>query len=279
MRHMENMWPYFEITESNGLKWMGKHVGQLRPWSEFTAANYDEALVIATGSSVKQENLNDIHEKATVVGVNGAIELEDVKVFHAYVIIDRGFVANKIELVAKVLKRKIPCFMSADCFFEVCKRRPELLELSPIFQLENILEPYAKPRLDKSALEHKVMNNDLLHCSANNTFIGYSDAPSIFGVFDGSTVVYSALQALSYLGFSRIGVLGMDLGGERFYKEAKKEPSQLDQNYQSVILPSFSFAAEHLASQGVELVNLSMKSRLPDHVVRKQSLSEFLNAE
>ena len=277
MRHMENIWPYFEITVGGGLKFMGKQVGQLLPWSEFSVVNYDQALVIATGSSVKLENLSDIHTRATVVGVNGAIELKDIKVFHAYVIIDRGFVANKIELVAEVFKRKIPCFMSFDCFFEVCKRRPELLERSPVFQLENIVEPYSRPRQDKSALEYQVMSNDLLHCSADNAFIGYSDAPPVFGVFDGATVVYSTIQALSYLGFKRIGVLGMDMGGERFYQEAQKEPSQLDKNYQSVILPSFTFAAEHLTNRDIELVNLSLKSRLPDNVVRKISLGDFLN--
>jgi KDO transferase-3 len=89
------------------------------------------------------------------------------------------------------------------------------------------------------------------------------------------------MQIAYHLGFRRLFLLGMDLGGAgaaiRFYEDsASGRPSMLDQDYWRYILPSFQVLSASREKLGLTVYNLSPSSRLPESVIPKVSLDEAL---
>jgi Kdo-III transferase WaaZ len=101
------------------------------------------------------------------------------------------------------------------------------------------------------------------------------------GVFTGQTVVFGALQVCHALGFRRIYLLGMDLGAggtyARFYERGSRATrTHLYRDFEPYIVPSFELGRQVCARTGVEIYNLSPRSRLPTAVIPKLSFESAL---
>ena len=102
--------------------------------------------------------------------------------------------------------------------------------------------------------------------------VGWSRRPEI-GVFSGRTVVFGALQIAVGLGARRIKIIGMDLGGGRAYaEESTVRPTQLNEHYETYILPAFQTMAEALQGTGVSVENLSGVCPLPADLFHVRSI-------
>jgi KDO transferase-3 len=100
-------------------------------------------------------------------------------------------------------------------------------------------------------------------------------------VFTGQTIAFSALQVAVWLGYTRIFILGMDLGGTgdgaRFYESGEKAaPMRLGRDYESYIQPAFEVAGKLRSALGIQIYNLSPDSRLPAAIIPKLSFTDAL---
>jgi Kdo-III transferase WaaZ len=101
------------------------------------------------------------------------------------------------------------------------------------------------------------------------------------GVFTGQTVVFAAVQVAYWLGFQRVFILGMDLGGTgtlaRFYESGSAvASSRLDKDFKPYIIPAFELARRLFEAEGREIYNVSPNSRLPTTIIPKLSFDEAL---
>ncbi|OZG74924.1 hypothetical protein BTA51_00525 [Hahella sp. CCB-MM4] len=285
---MENSWPYFHIDSMSPndkeVIWCGSRICTLLPWKDLSEVFLNKnVFVLATGPSICELDLNGLHHHGPIVGVNGAIAIQDSSdvQFSAYFIVDRGFIERRFEMFERVVSQKIPCFLTFDCIFEVCKRRPDLLKEASIFLIENYNERYGVGRKNSSDLARAMETDDGLEVLGSvNGCVGFSHDPER-GVYDGATVVHWALQVLVNYRVSEVAILGMDMGSKggshRFYEgQARAEHSSLDDNFEATILPSFQLASKVCQQLSINVVNLSPYSRLPSDVFNKKSFEEYM---
>jgi KDO transferase-3 len=99
------------------------------------------------------------------------------------------------------------------------------------------------------------------------------------GLFCGRTIGYRAIQIGYFLGFRRVVLLGMDVGGQRhavrFYESlADGRPSRLADDFEPYILPCFEIVRRLHAAGEIEVFNCSATSRLPDSLVPRISFEQ-----
>lgn len=107
-------------------------------------------------------------------------------------------------------------------------------------------------------------------------YIRGSDSHSLNSINNCHTVATTAVRAAMLMGFTEIYIFGLDLGGtERFYAEAKPEPSRLD-SYHEEICAEFRKIAAEAREKGVKLVNCSPVSRLPVDIMEIRDPNDAL---
>lgn len=289
MRHMRNAHPDFRIggreDGADTIYWRGRPVGRINPLEALAPAATRDCFIVGTGPS-----LNDIDFAAlrgrTCIGVNGSVlkgEAFSVP-FRSHVISDRHFFNDRFELVRKALESGAECIFSFRGLSIVCEREPALLHDARVFLLNEITARYGEPKPDPVAFDAAAQRDPdlVLHPRARPSEgrVGFSrDIRK--GVFTGQTIVFSALQLAVWLGYRRVFILGMDLGGTgaggRFYEAGSQAaPMRLDRDYEAYIRPAFEVAAGLLSKLGVEVYNLSERSRLPSEIVPKLAFEEAL---
>ncbi|MFC5050158.1 6-hydroxymethylpterin diphosphokinase MptE-like protein [Rubritalea spongiae] len=129
-------------------------------------------------------------------------------------------------------------------WFGVKKERAEaLIQISSSALLYNLDK--------KNVLDDKILEKS-----------GWSKDPQ-YGVFSGATVAYSALQFFDFAACKSIDMIGVDLtGAKRCYKETHTQQSQLDRDFDRIILPAFTFM-KSAPKRTASILNLSKCSRLP----------------
>jgi Kdo-III transferase WaaZ len=287
MRHMRSVHPDFRIDSHGGgadtIYWRGRPVGRINPLETLAPATTRDCFIVGTGPS-----LNDIDFAAlrgrTCIGVNGSVlKSEDYSVpFRSHVISDRHFFNDRFELVRKALESGAECIFSFRGLSVVCEREPALLHDARVFLLNEITARYGEPKPGTEAFDAAAERDPdlVLHPRARPSEgrVGFSrDIRK--GVFTGQTIVFSALQLAVWLGYRRVFILGMDLGGAggRFYEAGSQAaPMRLDRDYEAYIRPAFEVAASLLGKLGVEVYNLSERSRLPSEIVPKLAFEQAL---
>ena len=232
----------------------------------------NDITILATGPSVNDLDFELLSE-TTFIGVNGAYHLRDKVVFTYYVIVDRGFVEKRFDIVEKVLND------------------PELTLFTTVHCLNDMLN-YAGAHKIKCRLaivedlSYKVYRRFVapaeyaLKYKANKDFSIYPTKPlSGFswdirqGIFDAGTVACWALQIAVWLSSNRIMLAGVDMNNfssPRFYEnEINKQKSFLEENFTHVIRPAFLNASSELNHAGIKVYNLSMNSGLTEEVFEK----------
>jgi KDO transferase-3 len=203
--------------------------------------------------------------------------------FHAAT--DADFFEHRFALVEQMVESHAECFFSVAGVTEICRRRPRLLREARICLTEVTNRLYDQPRCTPAEFDRLAATDDqlLVHPDRRGQegHIGFSTNLTK-GLFCGRTIGFRAIQIAYFLGFRRIFVLGMDLGGAesqlRFYDEASSaRPSMLEQDYERWILPSFEVLCFNLNRLGLEVYNLSPNSRLPASVLPRLSFDAALD--
>ncbi len=292
--HMKSLHPDFRldphggVTEGYDIRWRGQTIGQTRPLSEMARPSRDHCFIVASGPSLAEIDLQQL-QGASCFGVNGAIvkSLEADVPFQYHVILDRNFVRDRLELVEQAILSGGQCAFSCSVLNAIAERKPGLLAHDNLFLLHQINAIYRQPKLEREDFDHWAAAQDgiTLHPSAllQRGWVGFSERADL-GFFSGQTVVFSALQLARWLGFRRIFILGMDLGGPaeeftRFYESANAmAKTRLDQDFEPYISPSFEIAGQVAAQQGWEIYNVSPTSRLPADIIPKITFEDALKA-
>ena len=289
MRHMRFIHPDFQLRalDDGGftILWKKKPVGKTLPLTQLTPPRGPDCFIIGSGPSVVDLDLSRLG-RYPCFGVNGSI-LKSIGngVSYTYLFVtDRKFVLDRFELVRRILDSASDCLFSFSSLGVICEQAPELLADTRLFVLDEVNARYGIPRLELDEFNKQAAANRdfILHPQIKPAQgrVGFSlDIRQ--GVFTGQTVIYSAVQTACWLGYRRIFILGMDLGGTghdiRFYESGiQAAPSRLDKDYEPFIRPAFEVAAKFLDKSGVKIYNLSPHSRLPESIIPKLSLSEAL---
>ena len=289
LRHMRTAHPDFSLEPDpaggHQIVWRNQTVGKARPLSELSAPASGHCFLVGTGPSINALEFERLagHD---CIGVNGSIvkARETGVAFRSVLILDRNFFLERFELVRETLASGAECLFSFRGLSLTCERAPELLSGARIFLLDEILGRYGIPKASPTAFDARAEADGdlLLHPSRRPSEgrVGFSLDPSK-GVFTGQTIVFSALQVATWLGYRRVYLLGLDLGGTtsgaRFYESgAKAAPMRLDRDFEPYILPAFEVARAAAESLGLEFYNLSPDSRLPARIMPRLTLGEAL---
>ena len=210
--------------------------------------------------------------------MNGSVaRLADEKIRPLfYICNDVGFPAGRPDLAVLGCNLARHIAMSLECFSEIYLHDRSALTGKSIHLLERVNRYYNKKSFSDRYFAWHIRNHpelvgsfSLLHSTANR--IGFSKNID-YGYFCARTIIYVALQLVYSIGFSRVFIVGMDLDGNagRFYENDKNRlPTALDEQFESLILPSFQLVSKKIINNDFRVFNLSSNSRLPEKLIPK----------
>ena len=291
LKHMGKLHPDFALSSSDDvpgareINWKGKRIGIARPLSMLPTTDQRDCYIIASGPSLADFDLSRLGGR-TCFWVNGSIAkaTECGLPVSFFVVTDKNFARDRFELVRQGIASGADCIFGFRVLNEIAEREPALLASERLFLIQEINARYATAKLDSAAFDVWAEGEAglFLHESGRlkRGWVGFSQAIDK-GVFTGQTVVYSALQVACALGFRQVFILGMDLGGTgtlaRFYESGGNVAgSRLDDDFEPYIVPSFELARRLTGDMGIEIYNVSPRSRLPNSVIRKIDFDEML---
>lgn len=276
MRHNENLWPSVKIQRDDfgaisDLFYKNQRV-PLENLTDIKDSFNGSVLLTATGPSIKDIDFSVIPGMPTA-GVNGAWHLNEQVDFGIYVIVDMIFMDNRIDLLRQIIST------NNLILFTTVHGITRLIEN---FSLENINCKLAiiedkcfqiyKPKIsaDNVHMIFSKQNNILFLEEKNNIAFNYDIRN---GIFDAGTVIYWSLQILSYLGFNKIYIAGLDMTNfstPRFYETQNDMlPSFLNEKLHDIIIPAFTLARQALSNKNIEVINLSLNSAIPSNIFQK----------
>lgn len=245
-------------------------------------------FVLGTGPSISNLELDLLGEHA-VFGVNGAIAVmqkHGLQPAH-YSVTDLDFFENRFGMIRDVVESGSDCFFSAGGLRVMAEKGIDLLGSDNLYLAEVVNRPTGTARRSQQ---------DFLSWARNEPGLTLPDPPRQddsrvgwsrdlrHGVFCSRTILFRALQIAAFLGYKRLYVLGMDLnykGPEaRAYDEGKKaRPTKIERDYDPFIRPAFEVLKEEMSRSGLQVYNLSDKSRLPESLLPRLSFEQALARE
>ncbi len=291
LKHQQKLHPDFALRAgseagAHDILWGKRRIGRAHPLSHLpTAIGRRDGYIVASGPSLGEMDLSRLRGRACF-GVNGSI----VKTaacglpLSYFVVTDKNFARDRFALLRQGITSGANCLFSFRVLNEIAEREPSLLASDRLFLIQEINARYGHAKLDPVAFDAWAEREAglLLHESRRlaRGWVGFSKSVDK-GVFTGQTVVFSALQVACALGFRRVFILGMDLGGTgtlaRFYESGDNVVgSRLDLDFDHYIVPSFELARDLCEADGVELYNVSPQSRLPGSIVPKIDFAQML---
>ena len=220
------MWlPYLSLTKAladrpGEIFYKGRKVGNLAPTQALVDAAPDKLFVVGSGPSVKGNDLSLIPEGSAIL-LNGALALVGQGLARplAVAIEDERFIHRHFAMLRERGGGNIVCLLSVPVLRAICERDPDWLADRKIILIDDVRKPYRVARRDAAELR----KNPAAVVEADGS-VGFSRDPD-WGVFQGGSVVVSALQFAVRCKPSTIGLLGIDISNAnepRFY-EAKGE--------------------------------------------------------
>jgi KDO transferase-3 len=281
---MAELDPRFKLVytgSEKGVFWKGNKLNEATPINLLKQQKSNRAaFIVASGPSLREMDIQAISNHASF-GVNGSILKFEEQGINPdfYVISDQSFVREHPGIMTKIVEANPHAFFTPAVLNEICLIEPDWLKAIQFSVFENHFKPHNQKILTyREIMELASTDHEIVTHTGK---VGFSLNPEK-GVFTAHTIVYFALQLAYGLGFSTIGILGMDLGSNggslRFYQSNhRKAPSHVVRDYDTAILPSF-MVVRQLIQQGVlDVYNLSPNSRLPDSVIPKLTLPELMN--
>lgn len=277
--------PVYDASGRRRIIWHGRDCGVIASPDQSRMKCRGDCFVVCSGPSLARDDLRRLDGYPTFA-VNGA-----VKMFQScgmrptfYAATDQDFFDHRLPLIEQALRSDADCFFSLSGLSSIVRRKPEALRRHTIHLAEVVNHQFDRPRCPAGEFERRTHSDpDLLidaRWPTENGAIGFSSNLAK-GLFCGRTIGFRAMQIACHLGFRRLFLLGMDLGGAgdavRFYEDAQSgRPSRLDEDYQRYIRPSFEVLSANLQKLGLTVYNLSPTSRLPNSVIPKTSLDDAL---
>lgn len=215
-------------------------------------------LVIGSGPSVTSLLPRGLPARRAML-LNGAIGLvgEGLAEPLAVAIEDERFVWRHFGMIARHVAADVPLLLSPGAICAICDIDPVFLKGRSVILIDDIRKPYALPR--RGDAELGALGFLTLRGSA-----GFSVEPD-FGVFQGGSVVVSALQFALATGATEIGFIGVDIvnaDAPRFYERDGAAAFSGVAGAQARILEHIALAGDIGDSRGTRLVNHSPASAL-----------------
>ena len=285
-RHNETLWPFVKIRRAvTGEIISVSYKQQQIPMtglSEFAARYQGEILLSATGPSVNSLNF-DLFPPIPAMGVNGAYHLNKKVQFRFYIIVDMGFFNDRPQIVQHIIADPaLKLFTTVHGIINIVNnfgREQIKCTLIPIEDISyRIFEPFVPIKDIRQTLRPPP---GLLYSQEREDIAFNSDIRQ--GIADAATVIYWALQILSFCGFKKIYIIGLDMNNfnqPRFYEDNQdKLPTLLDIFLENTILPSLKHASEILRKNEVKVINLSPQSAIPDSIFKKENGNDFFSRQ
>lgn len=239
-------------------------------------------FIVTSGPSVNDFPL-ERYAETPMIAVNGSIACFPPSIEPLFFLCDDSSVASsKSDLVGSGLRRARFAGLGASAMIRLAEQDAAALWESNLFLIERVNRWMDKPQLsDRSFAWRERHNSDYViqHSlfSQKRSRIGFSRNFAA-GYFSCRTIAYTAIQLACYLGFNRIIMVGMDLRsslGNFYDPTGARERSRLDEDYEDLILPHFTWMAKRALGPDFQVFNLSLNSRLPVEVLPKISLAEL----
>ena len=228
--------------------------------------------IVATGPSARDYPWDSVRKgEKFLIAVNGApTMLKDLGIRpDLLVVTDREFALTEARHLIAVAD--VPLAIEFLAAAALAATEPQLLTGRSFAILERVNMWYALPATDDAVLRelNQLSGNPFIFPETNDSKcrVGWSHRPEL-GIFSGRTVAFGALQIAIGLGATNVEIIGMDLSGAaRAYSEdSGQRPSQLQEHYQSFILPSFQIMRRALAGRGIVVTNRSPVCPLPPEI-------------
>jgi len=284
MRHNQALWPLVKVRRDQRGRLVECVIRGVSPSPALADLDLEPrhpgqtAHLILSGPSVAEID----YDRLTldyVMGVNGSIALQarhpNLR-FDYYAILDTGFMDKRRHLVDQILAQDLLLLCTPEVVKWIALRIPPRRIGCRLGVFEEVHQRALCPRPTPQALAAQLAGDpDLVLFDAYRPVHAHGYSLDVRrGLFGGGTVAYSALQFLTWLGFSRIYVHGLDLkdahNRPRFYETDKdKAGTALTRQFASHIEPAFRDAGALLRSRGVQVYNLSLDSALGEDVFPK----------
>ncbi len=260
MKHNMNFWPHIKISRNADGKidtiFFKKRQIDI---ADFEFSSGKPLIIIASGPSVADINVDFFDsEKFDILGVNGSYKLRSHVSFKYHMIIDITFVINRIDIVFDILNdNSLTLLTTMDCLNEILTKHYSFVIKCKILIIEHIEQPVYKKKIELFDIK-----DDELIIRENAAFSLNLNK----GFFDGSTVAYAALQMAFFLNYKKIYLSGLDMNNfdkPRFYENPEDIlNTELDKNFENIIVPCFELSYELAKRHGVIIYNLSRYSAI-----------------
>ena len=271
------------IDNGHRIFWKGSVFGELSSVVSLKGKYSGCCFIVATGPSLNNVDLSRIKDYDTI-SLNGAIKKFKSCGFaptHAMAV-DRRIFEKCPDFITESIESGANCFFSPVGVSRMCEQNIELPKAGKCYLLESLVKKYDRPLLSKKEFLERYTGNRKVFFprdyAAHQGVIGFS-ADAEAGFFSFKTVAGWAVQLAAWMGYKKIFILGMDLGGTgmaHFYpKENNKLPDFL-RDYDPYIRVSFEQTRRAMDELGFNVYNLSEHSTLPDTIIPKISLEEAL---
>ncbi|ORM74563.1 hypothetical protein HA48_03535 [Pantoea wallisii] len=279
LRHNENFWPYLKIRRSKAghithLTYRNEEI-QLEDLESLRSKAMGDFTILATGPSINNLELNKISE-TRILGVNGSYHLRNKVKFSYYIIVDRGFIEQRFDMVLQVINDPdLIFFTTLHCLNDILKRTKITMIKCRLAIIEDLSYKVFCAMVPPSDYAKVYQKNEGLRLFDIEPASGFSWDIRL-GFFDAGTVAYWALQLAVWLGADRLLLAGVDMNNfekPRFYEnDENKLPSLLATNFNNIIRPAFLNASRELELAGIKTYNLSLDSGLGNEIFEKATL-------
>lgn len=244
--------------EPGEVRYRGRRIFELSALDALTARIGSHVLIVGSGPSVAGADLRRLPPRRALL-LNGAIGLAGGGLVEplAVAIEDERFVWRHFAMISHHVRADVPMLLSVGAIRALCDIDAGFLPGRPVILIDDIRKPYGRPRRADSELAG--MDPVTLRGAA-----GFSAAPSL-GVFQGGSVVVSALQFALAGAAAEIGFIGVDIANAdapRFYERAGAAAYSGVAAAGRRILDHIALARDVAAARGVRLVNHSPVSAL-----------------
>lgn len=245
------------------VRYRGRRVFGLSGLDALTSRIGSHVLIVGSGPSAAGADLRGLPPRRALL-LNGAIGLaggglagDGLAEPLAVAIEDERFVWRHFAMIAQHVGAGIPMLLSVGAIRALCDIDAGFLSGRPVILIDDIRKPYGRPRRTEDELA--ALDPVTLSGAA-----GFSAAPST-GVFQGGSVVVSALQFAMAGTAAGIGFIGVDItnaDAPRFYEQAGEAAYSGVASAERRILDHIALARDVAAARGLRLVNHSPVSAL-----------------
>lgn len=257
--------------------WKDQEIGLAGNPADVRGKYRGDCFIVCSGPSLNEVDLRAI-AAYPCMAVNGSLLKFQEQGLQPdfYTAADRDFFEHHHPLIERALSSPTTCFFSLHGLSTFAAQHRDCLPGRTIYLSETANRLYGKPRRAPSDCNDQTSSDAELLAPPQGFdprgIVGFSSNLAK-GIFCGRTIAFQALQIAYHLGFRRIFLVGMDLGGTgplRCYDEPRgQRPSLLEKEYEEYILPAFEIVSRHRQQLELEVYNLSTHSRLPHSVIPK----------